>query len=223
MSNISTIISESLPDEFGIITVKGYKLNENNQKIYFTKKVKRIYKTIKVFKNANERKNTWKKFGKATEKDNWKCTTISDIDIFMENPMDDELIKENKTNVTYTESKNIEIEKDKDKDSITSISNNKKDYKSSEKYKKDKQQLSKEDTDNTIKILNIHEDIKEYDLFDLFKNFRIKRLSMPKDRTTQSSKGLCFITFYNNTDAENVISKYNNYGYHNTIIKISSI
>jgi hypothetical protein len=222
--NITTIVSESLPDAHGIITIVGYRFNEKNEKIQVIKKIKRTYKTVKVYKSVVDRQNNWVKFGKATEDNNWGCTTVSDVDIFMEDPRKCD-------NTEYKEVKPYTLKKDNfedyDIDDSKEISETekikdipKKTYTKPE-YKEET--LSKSDQECSVQILNIHGDVQEFDLYNLFKEYKIKRLFMPRDRYTFSTKGICFITFYNKSEAEDFVRKYNNYGLNYLIIKVSFV
>lgn len=220
--NITTIISESLPDEFGIITIVGYRFNEKNEKIQVIKKIKRTYQTVKVYKSVVDRKNNWVKFGKATEDNNSGCTTVSDVDIFME---DLTKIKD----IEHTEHKKLEpyVPPKKDDDNISiktdaeTVKDNYKKTYTKREYKEEP--LSKKDEECSIKILNIHKDIQEFDLHELFKEYKIKRLFMPIDRYTFNRKGICFITFYNKSDAEDVVKKYNNHGLNYLVLQVSFV
>jgi hypothetical protein len=216
MSTITTIVSESLPDAHGIITVIGYRLNEKNEKIQVVQKIKRTYKTVNVYKSAVDRQNNWVKFGKATESNNSGCTTVSDIDVFMEDP------NKIKPEEDVSTDKYIVKNSLEEKEPEIKVNNQ---YNSKPAYNKnnDGDKLGKEDEENSLKILNIHGDIQEFDLFELFKHYKIKRIFLPKDRYTCCSKGICFITFFNKSDAENALRRYNNRGFNHLILQISFV
>ena len=78
-------ITESGPDKDGIITIIEYKINENNQKVKVTKKVKRYIIEKKIYPAVEERKKNWTKFGAALYGNN-NVTFVSPVDIFMEDP-----------------------------------------------------------------------------------------------------------------------------------------
>ncbi|XP_954416.1 eukaryotic translation initiation factor (eiF3 delta) [Theileria annulata] len=75
--------------------------------------------------------------------------------------------------------------------------------------------------DNTIRITNLSEDIREKDLTELFGRVgRIHRAYLAKYKETQNPKGFAFVTYVNKEDAREAINKFNRWGYNNLLLNV---
>ena len=90
----------------GIHEVTEEKINEKGEKVKVLKKIHRYTLVKKVPTAVIHRKETWKKFGKALEKDNEKCTFLSEHEVFMEPP---ESFSENQKSEPLLLEKGLEI------------------------------------------------------------------------------------------------------------------
>ncbi|GFE53646.1 translation initiation factor 3 subunit [Babesia ovis] len=75
--------------------------------------------------------------------------------------------------------------------------------------------------ENTVRVTNLSEDVKEKDLVELFSRVgRIHRAYLAKHKETQYSKGFAFITYATRQDALNAINKLNRQGYDNLLLNV---
>jgi Eukaryotic translation initiation factor 3 subunit G/RNA recognition motif. (a.k.a. RRM, RBD, or RNP domain) len=221
----------------GIHEVTEEKINEKGEKVKVVKKIHRYTLVKKVPTAVIKRKETWKKFGKALEKDNDKCTFLSDHEVFMEPP--ESFIKNQKNEPLFQEKKVNEIEikcskcnekhwsricpeKEKSKNSTPD-----KYSKTKETFEKPPPSLVEVDRSTTVLITNLTKDTKEYDLYDLIMSkdntIKISKIYIPKEFNTDISKGIAFVMTRTKKQAESLISVLNNVGNHNLILKVSFV
>jgi len=211
-------ISQTTIDENGIKTVVEYK-KENGKLLKITKQYK-ITTKIKTVPSAVAERANWKPFGKAASSPNTAHTIVSKEEIRIEKPgaSDDsdknvDKIVEQLRKPTGLRKQNEDNDKDKDNISIPE----------KQKYipPNKRQGHKKYDNVNTLKVSNLSEDAREEDVRNLFRDFgQISKLSMVKDRETGCSKGLAFVTFYNQKDAKNAQNGLNGYGYDHLILSV---
>ena len=192
-------VRESEPDENGIITRIEYHKDENGNEYKIKKKIKRYTITHRVYKSAEERKNTWTKFGLALGDNN--VTFVEPEEIFMEPPPSKE--KENEQ-IKIVE--DIPIKK--------SDENTREDFKRD--FKRDFKEVDIKSVKhiyekNTFKIFGINNDINEMELYDLFSCVcLIKQIYIPRDWKTKESKGFAYISFFTEEDMNLCFDKFNN-------------
>ncbi|OQR78486.1 eukaryotic translation initiation factor 3 subunit G-like [Tropilaelaps mercedesae] len=75
--------------------------------------------------------------------------------------------------------------------------------------------------DNTVRVTNLSEDIRERDIQELFSPFgTIQRIYLAKDKFTSNSKGFAFVSFVRKEAAVSAIMHLNGYGYDNLILSV---
>lgn len=75
--------------------------------------------------------------------------------------------------------------------------------------------------ENTVRVTNLSEDVKDSDLEELFKSFgQIQRIYLAKDKVTNQSKGFAFVSFYRKEHALHAINHLHGYGYDNLILSV---
>lgn len=75
--------------------------------------------------------------------------------------------------------------------------------------------------DNTVRVTNLSEDIRERDIQELFSPFgQIQRIYLAKDKVTNNSKGFAFVSFLRKDAALSAIMHLNGYGYDNLILSV---
>lgn len=75
--------------------------------------------------------------------------------------------------------------------------------------------------DNTVRVTNLSEDIRERDLEELFKPFgHIQRIFLAKDKITNASKGFAFVSYSRRDSAMVAIAHLNGHGYDNLILSV---
>lgn len=75
--------------------------------------------------------------------------------------------------------------------------------------------------DNTVRVTNLSEDIRERDLEDLFKHFgAIQRIYLAKDKNTNNSKGFAFVSYQRKESALNAITHLHGHGFDNLILSV---
>jgi len=75
--------------------------------------------------------------------------------------------------------------------------------------------------ENTVRVTNLSEDVRDCDLEELFKGFgQISRIYLAKDKQTNQSKGFAFVSFYRREHALNAIAHLNGHGYDNLILSV---
>ena len=75
--------------------------------------------------------------------------------------------------------------------------------------------------ETTVRVTNLPEESQEQDLRDLFTPFgQVKRVYLPKDKTTNASKSFAFITFNDEKDAQRAIKCVSGLGYGHMILKV---
>ncbi|XP_072017742.1 eukaryotic translation initiation factor 3 subunit G-like [Amphiura filiformis] len=80
---------------------------------------------------------------------------------------------------------------------------------------------SRRDEGATIRVTNLSEDTREYDLQELFRPFgAIQRIYLAMDKNTGQSKGFAFINFYNRESAARAIAGVSGFGYDHLILKV---
>lgn len=218
----------------GIHEVFEFKTNEKGEKVKVVKKIHKYTLIKKVSTAVINRKETWKKFGKAIEKDNDKCTFLSDNEVFMEPP--EKVDNTKKVETPSDTDKNKIFEKkcakcnEKHWSRICPINENEKLKNSTpDKYLKSKETSLPVEVDKstTVFINNLTKDIKEYDLYDLIisknNSIKISKIYIPKEYNTDISKGIAFVMTKTKKHAENLISCLNNIGHNNLILKVSFV
>jgi translation initiation factor 3 subunit G len=234
-------MTESEPDENGYITRIEYKINEKNQKVRITSKIRRYKREMRINDSVKQRYENWTKFGLAAS-DNNNVTFVSDEDIFMEPPpskttkeikndndMFADMYKDIFSNAQLHD--NIEEEEkidDNKTKQICKICNGNhwtrvcSSLKEKENTQKLDENLIKKDT--TIQITNLSKNINEYDLYDLFSQVgEIRRILIPKDYDTQQSRGFGFVLFNSSKDADNALKRFSNYGFDHLILKLNIV
>jgi len=217
----------------GIHEVTEEKINEKGEKIKVVKKIHRYTLIKKVPTAVIKRKETWTKFGKALEKDNDKCTFLSDHEVFMEPP---ESFSENQKVEPFIQEKKVDEAEMKcsrcNEKHWSRICPEKEKTKNSthDKYSKSKEPsppLLEIDRSTTVLITNLTKDTKEYDLYDLIiskdNTIKISKIYIPKEFNTDISKGIAFVMTRTKKQAESLISTLNNIGHRNLILKVSFV
>lgn len=75
--------------------------------------------------------------------------------------------------------------------------------------------------DNTVRVTNLSEDIRERDIQELFSPFgTIQRIYLAKDKITNNSKGFAFVSFARKDAAISAIHHLNGYGYDSLILSV---
>lgn len=75
--------------------------------------------------------------------------------------------------------------------------------------------------DNTVRVTNLSEDIREQDIQELFSPFgTIQRIYLAKDKMTNKSKGFAFVSFARKDAAMSAIHHLNGYGYDSLILSV---
>lgn len=75
--------------------------------------------------------------------------------------------------------------------------------------------------DNTVRVTNLSEDIRERDLEELFKPFgHIQRIFLAKDKITNNSKGFAFVSYQRRESALLAITNLNGHGYDSLILSV---
>jgi RNA recognition motif-containing protein len=205
------IVSETEPDENGIITRTEYSEDENGFKIKTIKKIKRYNMMHKFYNSVIDRQKNWVKFGLAAGDNN--VTFVSPEEIFMEPPPTEKEKEKNKNERKFLPENKTE------KTAVKEIKE------ADTKYNKVDVKIFKEKYDKiTIKIIGINTDVKEDDLYELFSAIcLVKYISIPKDYNTRESRGIAYIVFYTEKDMEICFEKLNNYGYDHLRLKLEKI
>lgn len=235
-------MTESEPDENGYITRIEYKINEKNQKVRITSKIRRYKRVIRLNDSIKQRYENWTKFGLAASENN-NVTFVSDEDVFMEPPplskttkvikndsdMFADMYKDifsNTPQPDIIEEEKVDDNKSKQTCKIcngnhwTRVCSSLKEKGNIEKI--DENNSIKKDT--TIQITNLSKNVTEYDLYDLFSQVgEIRRILIPKDYETQQSRGFGFILFSSSKDAENAVKRFSNYGLDHLILKLNIV
>jgi len=208
-------------EDKGIVEVIEYKENEFGEKIKVIKKIQKYIIRRRTNDTMEERRENWKKFGLAAIS-NSGVTTLSSEEVFMEPP------PTKKTE--YIEPK---IEEKERRCSICEGDHWSRICKMSKENKVEVEKTTELrekpknifDISTTIKIVSLSKNIKEHDLYELFSydNTHITKISIPKDMSTNESKGIALVTFKNKEDAEKAIKKFNNKGIDNVVIQISFV
>jgi RNA recognition motif-containing protein len=230
--------TETGPDENGYFTRIEYKINEKNNQVKIITRFKKYMYTKKVYSSAIERDKNWVKFGEATSKNNKSVTYFSDELVFMEPPPKNgySTIKEEETEEETKELKikeevQLKIKKEEFKDDKPKIICKKCNGShwsrmcgiNMEKEKKEEEK-EYEPQKTTIQIMNLGKDVNESDLYDLFSQIgTVKRIFVARDYDTQTSKGFGIATFASEKDTENIIKRFNNYGFNNLIMHLSLV
>jgi len=202
---------ETEPDKDGIITRVEYQFDEKNNLVKITRKIKINKHTLKVFKSSIDRKNNWTPFGLALNSNNLSVTTISDVDVFMEDPRKEK--KEEKK--LHLDLKKCRVCGDDTHWTLICPVKNK----IKEEPEKTNEFIKKENLDIEIKkdctlvLSNIPPELNECDIREIYSstNEHIKNLILVRDRNTSISRGFGFITFNSVEATENVLKKLQNY------------
>jgi translation initiation factor 3 subunit G len=77
------------------------------------------------------------------------------------------------------------------------------------------------DTDPSLRVSNLSENVSDHDLKNLFGNFGdITRVYVAKDRDTNEHRGFAFVNFRHKNQAEDAMRALNGYGYDNMILRV---
>lgn len=226
----------------GIHDVIEYKTNEKGENIKVIKKIHKYTLIKKQPTSVIERRTQWKKFGKALEKDNSKCTYLSPEEVFMEPPPKPSTspiiapndVPFNTNSVKSDDAVGISVKCTKcgGKHWTRFCNNDKNESPKKEKEKETKPRyeppsIVNVDKSTTVLITNLSKEAKEYDLFDLImtkdNTIRISKLSIPKDYNSTNSKGIAFVMTKSKKHAEKLISILHNVGFDNLMLKASFV
>jgi translation initiation factor 3 subunit G len=216
------VVEDKLPptkttiDEKGIKTVIEYR-KENGNLLKITKQY-RITTKIKKVSAAVAERTKWAHFGKAIGDANSAQTIISKDEIRIEKPGDDsgdktvEKIIEGFCNKGPGLRRPVEeIEPVKPGKYVPPNRRTGSGGDGGKKY----------DNINTLKVFNLSENATEQDVRDLFRNFgQVTRVNLVKDRETEISRGLAFVSFYNQIDADKAQKNLNGHGYDHLILNV---
>ena len=225
--------TETGPDENGYYTRVEYRINERNNQVKIITRFKKFSYTSKVYPSVIERRDNWVKFGKAL--DNTGVTTLSDELVFMEPPSPKNKNTVENTFENLTENINsregiIVVCKKCNGPHWTRVC----DFVEEKKYdrkndRKDNRRDEKEKVNNlpkntVVQVTNLGKTVDEADLFDLFNQVGfVKRVSIVKDYESQESKGLGYVLFDTEDDAEKAIKTFNNSGFNHLILNLKIV
>ncbi|UKK00223.2 eukaryotic translation initiation factor [Theileria orientalis] len=216
-------------DEQGIKTFISYPKNNRGQSIKLTKRIKEIKIVKKTHKSVFDRKNLLP-FNLDDQTD-MGSTLISNEDILLEPSRNERRFNQDESDFLYTpvDTNLLRLTRDlklkfkslREEDVMEEEVEEKE---TTAKYippsRKDGAERRSFD-ENTIRITNLSEDIKEKDLTELFgKVGRIHRAYLAKYKETQNSKGFAFVTYVNKQDAIEAINRFNRLGYNNLLLNV---
>ncbi|AFZ80279.1 eukaryotic translation initiation factor 3 subunit 4, putative [Theileria equi strain WA] len=229
--NLNTkFVIETSVDAHGIKTFTSYSTNSRGQSVKITKKVNEIRTKKQISKAALERKN-FEPFNLNEENDSG-IVMISNEDISIEIPKSERRRYNQDDDIDYiysppdasilraTRELKLKFKSLREDDNLIDTVDEKE---APAKYippsRKDGDRRNFDE--NTIRITNLSEDVKEKDLTDLFGTVgRIHRAYLAKHKETQNSKGFAFITYASKQDAVNAIAKFNRWGYNNLLLNV---
>jgi translation initiation factor 3 subunit G len=217
-------------DEKGIKTVVEYR-KEDDKLLKITRQYRTVTRVKKVSVAVAERAK-WASFGKAASNVNSAQTIVSRDEIRIEKPGEDssdktvEKITEQLKKPQGLRRKPVEPEPVKEEPNPGkyippnrrfgngdggSVSGSVGGMNGGRRY----------DNTNTLKVYNLSEDAKEQDVRDLFRRFgQVTKVNLVKDRETGLSRGLAFVSFYNQRDADNAQRGLNGHGYDHLILSV---
>jgi translation initiation factor 3 subunit G len=77
------------------------------------------------------------------------------------------------------------------------------------------------DSDPSLRVSNLSENVTDHDLKTLFSSFGdVSRVYIAKDRTTQEHRGFAFVNFRNRMHAEEAMHALNGFGFDNMILHV---
>ncbi|CDR95920.1 translation initiation factor 3 subunit, putative [Babesia bigemina] len=223
---------ESAPDAQGIKTVTSYTKNRHGQTVKITKRVKEIRVPRRTNKAAKLREDM--SCFKMDKNNDIGVTMVSQDEIIIEQPVSrrsrvnqeenlDLIYSPNDINMTRaTRELKMKFKSLRD-DSDTGEMMDDRD--TSAKYippsRKEGGGDRRSFDENTVRVTNLSEDVREKDLVELFSRAgRIHRAYLAKHKETQFSKGFAFITYATRQDALNAINKLNRQGYDNLLLNV---
>lgn len=201
----------------------------NGKQVRIVKKIRTVTRQRKINVLAQERINTWKKFGRAVQYDPivtviaeevrlllGKGSTTKDTDRIIDKTIqslmtgsDQRWVARNKTNA--------EEEKPDDSDSKQGVyvaPGKKNAPPGSRGYGRD-------GDGNTVRVSNLSENVNEDHLKQLFGRIgEVTRVFLVRDKVTKESKGFAFINFRNKDEAQKAIDKLTGFGYEHLILHV---
>lgn len=223
---------ESTPDVHGIKTVTSYSKNRQGQTVKIVKRIKEVRIPRRLHKEAKLRiDQACFKVEQSTEAG---ITMVSQDEIIIEQPVSRRHVKEQEDNldliyapadINMTRATRELKQKFKSlrDDSEAIFESEEKDVPT--KYippsRKDGGGDRRGSDENTVRVTNLSEDVREKDLLELFSKVgRIQRAYLAKHKETQSSKGFAFITYTTRQEALNAINKLNRQGYDSLLLNV---
>ncbi|KAK8794709.1 hypothetical protein WA158_001690 [Blastocystis sp. Blastoise] len=238
------------PDARGNKTVISYKINDKNELVKVTQKIKETVQVVKIPKKIIERKNQWALFGTPLERGNDGVITTSIEEVYLESAAQ----RDNKKSAT---------EQVVDKFASKGISSAMKcrtcggahftkdcpqknlPFTPSEeggragagdapkpgiwvpssirnRMKQNNDDEEEEEEDPTICITNLSSEATDDDLKFLCSTYGgVRRANVLKDPNTHQSRGKGFVTFYNMEDAQVAAKELNNNAFLHMIITVT--
>ncbi|KAK1442156.1 eukaryotic translation initiation factor 3 subunit G like protein [Babesia gibsoni] len=222
---------ETAPDADGIKTVTSYTKNRQGQTVKIIKRIKEIRIPRRCHKSAKLRASQDSfQVEQSTESG---ITMVSQDEIFIEQPVSRRFFNEEEdnldliyapTDINVTRATRELKQKFKslreDADSVFDMEERDGPSKYIPPSRKEGGDRRGSD-ENTIRVTNLSEDVREKDLLELFSKVgRIQRAYLAKHKETQSSKGFAFITYTTRQEALNAINKLNRQGYDSLLLNV---
>eukprot|EP01006_Ploeotia_vitrea_P067185 TRINITY_DN96607_c0_g1_i1.p1 TRINITY_DN96607_c0_g1~~TRINITY_DN96607_c0_g1_i1.p1 ORF type:complete len:287 (-),score=56.13 TRINITY_DN96607_c0_g1_i1:191-985(-) len=227
---------ESEPDEQGVKTITDL-VYRDGKKYKVTKKIRKVKKAIRINKHAEERKQNWKKFGKAKDNDATITEHEGEITFDLSGTSSKSLVDRRKIN---QELKELLLGAEKGQGAYQAPTSKTAASAAKAVDEKDSQpskpgayvapgrrpgtqqgsSMGRDDA-HTVRVSNLSQAINEQDLKDLFSNFgALQRVHLVKDRETWESKGFAFVSFHKKADAERAIKQVTGFGYDHLILQV---
>ncbi|KAL6183178.1 hypothetical protein ACLB2K_044589 [Fragaria x ananassa] len=219
------------PDENGVKKVIEYKFNDEGRKVKITTTFRtRKLARARLSKQAVERRS-WVKFGDAVKENAGKSRTlVSTEEIHLERPKALGMVSSSIVLllvVARRQNQNLWPPK-------TTLLTSNADTKAPEPGKTayipprlrpgvDRSEVKpRRNDENSVRVTNLSEDIREADLRELFEPFggEVSRVYVALDKETQVSRGFGFVNFVRREDGQKAINKLNGYGYDNLILSV---
>lgn len=81
--------------------------------------------------------------------------------------------------------------------------------------------MDRRDTDPSLRVSNLSENVSDHDLKTLFGRFGdVSRVYVAKDRDTQEHRGFAFVNFRHRNQAEDAMAALDGFGFDNMILRV---
>ncbi|KAF3354411.1 hypothetical protein VdG1_07490 [Verticillium dahliae VDG1] len=213
--------TQTITNKDGTKTIITFRLNEQNQKVKTTRRIRYTTHTEKVNPRVAERKG-WSKFGLSAKDPAgpaFDTTTVGENIIFRPSTNWRKDAKEEAKDPNAQAMK--DKLKDKQKGSYVPPALRGGPGGAAGAGERMGGKFGERDDLATLRVTNVSEMAEEQELRDMFERFgRVTRVFLAKDRETGMAKGFAFISFVDRSDAVKACAKMDGFGFKHLILRV---